>query len=620
MMKKIFIVLSIILSSCLTYAKANDLHWQFNYFQYEHTMNMVASVYIDGVEQQDEMLELGVFCGDDVRGAALPSYSIVAKKYVYNITLYSDNECELTFKLYNHNTDAVLDLDCEHLYTFMAEATEGTAQSPYEVNFTSPIPAVIFTGEGSWNNSNNWQNNVMPTADDVVVINGIAEIPGGSSIEIKSLSINSGKSLTINNAAKLTVTEKVVNTDADALIIEDGGQIIQTSENVAATFNKNIVNPTSWSSQKSGWQFVSSPMTNAPTEGFIPANGDYDLFRFDGTQELQWVNYKNHNDFEATFQQGVGYLASYEKQTTASFKGTLNNETTYYDFPISYNSSDDWANFHLLGNPFSFDIIWEEDMNYNARRMEDGFVTLNSTTGAYIYNVEGCIKVGEGFLICTSGKNPFLEYGEEAKSRNEKKDYINIVASNSDVYDNLIIRLGESESNGFPKLQNFNDEISTVYVKHENNKYGIFNSDANTTEIPVCFDANTMGNYTLTFDVNADFETLYLIDSKTGESINLLMENEYQFMAMSNDAPERFILKLDNGQQSTSNSNFAYINNGNLIVDAEGAVQIIDIMGRVVIEEENHDGIINVSSLEDATYIVRCVNENEVKTQKIVIL
>ena len=617
MMKKIFIVLSIILSSCFTYAKANDLHWQFNYFQYEHTMNMVASVYIDGVEQQDEMLELGVFCGDDVRGAALPSYSIVAKKYVYNITLYSDNECELTFKLYNHNTDAVLDLDCEHLYTFMAEATEGTAQSPYEVNFTSPIPAVIFTGEGSWNDSNNWENNTLPTTNDIVVINGMSEILEGNSIEINSLIINSGKSLTINNAAKLTVTEKVVNTDADALIIEDGGQIIQTSENVAATFRKNIVNPTSWSAQKSGWQFVSSPMTNAPTEGFIPSNGDYDLFRFDGTQELQWVNYKNHNDFEATFQQGVGYLASYETQTTASFKGELYNETNYHDFPITYNSDNYWANFHLLGNPFSFDIVWDD---LECRRIQDGFVTINSQTGAYIYNIDGTIKVGEGFLINVTKSGAYLRYDMSEKSRNDKADYINIVASNSNASDNLIIRFGESESDGFPKLENFNDEISTVYVKHENNKYGIFNSDANTTEIPVCFDANTMGNYTLTFDVNADFETLYLIDSKTGESINLLMENEYQFMAMSNDTPERFILKLDNGQQSTSNSNFAYINNGNLIVDAEGAVQIIDIMGRVVIAEENHDGIINVSSLEDATYIVRCVNENEVKTQKIVIL
>ena len=52
----------------------------------------------------------------------------------------------------------------------------------------------------------------------------------------------------------------------------------------------------------------------------------------------------------------------------------------------------------------------------------------------------------------------------------------------------------------------------------------------------------------------------------------------------------------------------------------EGTIQIIDMMGRVVMKEENHDGTINIGELNNATYIVRCVNENEVKTQKIVVL
>ena len=223
-------------------------------------------------------------------------------------------------------------------------------------------------------------------------------------------------------------------------------------------------------------------------------------------------------------------------------------------------------------------------------------------------------------MVCVTRSGAYLKYDASEKSRNEKKDYINIIASNSETSDNLIIRFGENESSGFPKLHNFNDRIATVYVKESDVNYAIFNSNEDAKEIPVCFDAKEMGRYTLSFELKGDFESLYLIDSKTGESMNLLMDNEYHFMAMSNDNPDRFILKLANGQQPAANSNFAYINNGNLIVDAEGAVQIIDIMGRVVIEEENHNGIINVSFLEDAAYIVRCVNENEVKSQKIVIL
>ncbi len=77
---------------------------------------------------------------------------------------------------------------------------------------------------------------------------------------------------------------------------------------------------------------------------------------------------------------------------------------------------------------------------------------------------------------------------------------------------------------------------------------------------------------------------------------------------------------MDNSQQTADNSNFAYINNGELIVEVEGPVQIIDMMGRIVMTEESHNGSINICSLKNAAYIVRCVSEDEVKTQKIVVL
>ena len=623
-MKKIFIVLGILLSSRLAFASSSELYWQFDHQQYEHNMNMVATVYVDGVEQQNNNLELGVFCGDEVRGSALPSISNITGKYVYNITLFSDAACELTFKLYDHNTASVLELDCNQSYTFEIDATEGTATEPYKISFITPIPAVIFTGEGSWNDVNNWQNKTLPTADDDVVVNGAAVITNKCDITVNSLVINENKSLTIQDGGLLTVTEKLSNGDPNALIIEEGGQIVQTSKNVAATFNKNIVNPTSWSTQKSGWQFVSSPMINAQTEGFLPASGDYDLYKFDGNEELQWVNYKSHNDFETEFQQGVGYLASYETQTIASFKGVLYNETIYHDFPISYNSNNDWANFHLLGNPFSFDIVWEDYMNYNSRRMEDGFVTLNSTTGAYIYNVEGTIKVGEGFMICTCGKNPFLEYDASEKSRNEKKDYINIIASNSETSDNLIIRFGENESSGFPKLHNFNDRIATVYVKESDVNYAIFNSNEDAKEIPVCFDAKEMGNYTLSFELKGDFENLVLLDRMTGEKINLLLENEYSFIAASDDNAERFVLLKDNGQQTTDNSHFAYINNGDIVitnVSGDADISIFDAMGRCIYNGNCTDAINRVPTggFTAGVYVIQKNDDKGINVQKIIL-
>ncbi|MBQ8223573.1 MAG: T9SS type A sorting domain-containing protein [Bacteroidales bacterium] len=613
-MKKFFITLSLILIGSFVFAQ--ELHWIVNPSAFENSMNVTASVYIDAVEQQDENLEVGVFCGEDLRASALPRLSPLVNKYIYDLTIYSNESTgNLSFKLYDHGSDTELELVCNQTLIFEVNGTEGNAFSPYQINFTTPIPAVTFTGNGSWNETSNWQGVTLPTETDDVVIDGDAVI--SNEIVIKSLAINSGKSLTIQNDGILTVTETVANTDYDALIIEDGGQIIQTNEDVAATFKKNIVNPTSWSNPVSGWQFISSPMTNAATADFASTTSDYDLYRFDGEAELQWVNYKNHNDFEETFTLGVGYIASYESQTTASFQGTLNNETEYFDFGIEYNSSNEWANFYLLGNPFSFDIDWEL---MDAYRIEDGFATIDANNGSYIYNVEGSIKVGEGFLICASRKNAALEYIATAKSRGEKSDYINIVASNSIGSDNVIINNVESEGVGFPKLDNINPNIANVYVKHDDRRYGIFNS-VESEDIELHFDAKEIGNYTLTFNINGDYDNLYLIDKMTGENVNILLENEYSFIANSNDNPERFILSFANSQQPIANGNFAYVSGEELIINAEGSIQIIDMMGRLVYSNDvtNDNNKIDVSDFDSAAYIIRVINENGINVQKIVL-
>ena len=612
-MKKFFVTLGVILMTKLAYCVEN--HWQVNPYAFEFNMNVTAAAYIDDVEQQNEMLEIGVFFGEELRGSALPRLSPLVNKYIYDLTIYSDETCELSFKLYDHSTNEVSDLDCEQILTFVANGTEGNAFNPYIIAFSTPIPAVTFTGNGSWNDASNWENSTLPTETDAVVIDGNVLV--SDEVTVNSLSINEGKSVTIQDGGMLIVTGEIVNTDSDALIIEDGGQIIQRNENVAATFKKNIVNPSSWSNPESGWQFISSPMMDAASEGFESIEGDYDLYKFDGSQELQWVNYKNHDDFEETFTPGIGYIASYQSQDVAVFKGDLNNETEYFEFEIGFDADNEWACFSLLGNPFSFDIDWELMV---PSRLEDGFVTLNSTTGAYIYNVEGKIKVGEGFMVNAYNRRSSLEYDNSAKSRKEKSDYINIVASNSNGFDNVIINDVKNESAGFPKLDNINPNIANVYVKHEDRRYGIFNR-GESEEIPLYFDAKEMGTYTLTFDVKGDYENLYLLDKMTGEKINLLLENEYEFMANSNDDTERFIIKMDNSQQTTDNSHFAYVSGEELIINAEGTIQIIDMMGRMIYSNnvESSNNRINVSDFNRATYVVRVINENGVKVQKLIL-
>ena len=772
MMKKIFTTLAI-----LFFAKtlmSVELHWKAVPLEYD--MIVTAAVYIDDEEQQDEMLELGIFLGDEVRGSALPKYSPITKKYLYYVNVYNEElTASMTFKLYDHNTSTVLDLDCDQVLDFISDGDYGDDIEPYNVSFRTVI---TFTGSGDWNSPSNWENSKLPKETDYVIIDGDAVISGN--ITVNSLIINDGKSLTIQDGGILSVTSTLTNEDVNALIIEEGGQIFQTNANVAATFKNEIVIPTGiWGEEdNTGWQFVSSPVENVSTADFIPGDGDYDLYMYDGTSESQWVNFKqmgsqlydfntnplenawtsidadgdglnwefderdgfmysysyydrediyadnylvspamtiqegttlsfkayvtytrtpetfkvllsetsnanadcftveldsyeidNDNELIFTidlndyagknvyiafyhyladdarngsdrliiddvefvndnnFEKGRGYLVSYQNEgNIAEFKGDLNYlaEGESYQINLKYYA-DNLAQFNLVGNPFPFDVDWNTDININ--NVYDGFATLDAVNGGYVYNHDGIIKAGEGFMIKTlEGTENHISFSKDAKRLyREETNTINIVASNDKASDNVIIRFDDKEKSGFPKLRNFNDKIADIYMKDNDVNYAIMNYDNDVKEIPLYFDAKEMGKYTLTFDIEGDYETLYLLDKMTGEKVNVLLENEYIFTAASNDNSERFVL-LTNAQTSLpeAHSNFAYINNGDIVIfdiDGDAQIRIIDALGRCVYNGECSDAASHVptSGFANGVYMIQKIDDKGIKVQKIIL-
>ena len=496
-----------------------------------------------------------------------------------------------------------------------------TLDNPFSVTANPSIN--IFSGDGVWSAVSNWSKGLVPTATDNVIIKGNATIENGDII-INNLLIHEG-SLTIEDGANITITGEFNNTDAAAFIINEGAQVFQNNNNVEATFNKNIRTPKSWGTSKyDGWQFIASPIVNANVIDFIPTTDtDYDLFKYDGTKELQWINYKGHfNEFEKTFQLGTAYLASYEAETSTSFSGLLNNASSF-DFDVTYYGEDSWANFHLLGNPFPFNMDWNK---VTLENVYDGYAIVNPSDGSYmIYTKsenEGIIAAGEGFFVEAIGEAPSFSYSTSSKTRGENDtDNINVIATGKQGRNNVIIRFAGAEEAGFSKLANINPNIAEVYVKNKGKRYGILSYDENISEVELFFEAKGMGSYTISLDINGEFSKVTLIDRFTGIETNMLLEDEYTFTASGNDNANRFVIKLDNGQQTTANSQFVYQSGEELILSIEGSVQIVDMLGRVVYSNEhvNGDNRINVSEFNNATYVVRVVNEEGVKVQKVVI-
>ena len=318
--------------------------------------------------------------------------------------------------------------------------------------------------------------------------------------------------------------------------------------------------------------------------------------------------------FEPTFQQGVGYLASYQTETTATFKGTLNHENSF-TFNVRYDTGKDLANFHLLGNPFAFDMKWN---NVNVSNVIDGYAVVNEN-GGYEYATSGEIKVGDGFFVKATGANPTMSYN--TRNRNAKKETsLNVVAAGKNGKDNVVVRLDENQE-GFPKINNFNENIALVYVLENDMPYGIYNYSEDVQEVELVFIAAHIGEYNIHIEPNGEFEYVTLVDKVNDRETNM-MTSSYTFTTTPKENGNRFLLRFAKDKGSAEQEKFVFQSGNELVIEAEGMVQIIDVMGRVVYSNDvtSENNRIDTSKFNTAAYIVRLINGNGVKTQKIVVM
>ena len=117
---------------------------------------------------------------------------------------------------------------------------------------------------------------------------------------------------------------------------------------------------------------------------------------------------------------------------------------------------------------------------------------------------------------------------------------------------------------------------------------------------------------------------LHLMDNMTGADVDLLALRqaqgpaEYTFTAKTTDYASRFKLVFVCADANDNNEAFAFINNGNIIVNGEGTLQVIDVMGRVIV---SRDGVHTVSTtgMTPSVYVLRLINGDDIKVQKIVV-
>lgn len=132
-MKKVFLFLMILFSlKCVS-----QNHWVPNYHQFPTNMCVIAVLEINGIEQTTELLELGVFTGDECRGSCmLHHYAPPVDRYLLFLTTYGNNGDPYTFKLYDHLTQLELDFPSSNEMSFYSNDVIGSVSNPYVFSFT----------------------------------------------------------------------------------------------------------------------------------------------------------------------------------------------------------------------------------------------------------------------------------------------------------------------------------------------------------------------------------------------------------------------------------------------------------------------------------------------------
>lgn len=474
----------------------------------------------------------------------------------------------------------------------------------------------IFNGnvDEYWSNAFNWEGNVMPQDDDEVLINGICLLD--EDVEVFSLTVAENQSLTIPVGRILTTSGTLTSEATSRLVIQDGGQLVHKNVGVQATVQKDIE---PYTNNYDGYYLIATPLAGftAPASVVNMLSNDYDLYYFDQSQELEWINYEGANgNYELV--PGKGYLYANSEGVVLEFAGELRSGATTLTVPLIYTEGAGFMGFNLVGNPFVYNLT-----TYASHNVAEGCYRMNEAKDDLMVSEiseSNPLKPAEGFFVKATDEGAYITFNPQMTSM-APRGSINVeLSDNGLLIDRLIVKTDEGRS-----LEKFNLKAtrSKLFAQDKRHEYAIVPCESH--EQPVSFKAAKNGTYTV--NVNADgmeFYYLHLIDNLTGNDVNLLSEPSYTFEARTTDYASRFLLRFipkDGPSTGSGTENFAFNFNGTWIIANEGdaTLQVVDMMGHVLSSERINGTCEKQMDAAAGVYLLRLINGNNVKVQKIIV-
>ena len=512
------------------------------------------------------------------------------------------------------------------------EGGPGSAYSGYYGNVYLVMPDIQLPSNGTAQLTF-WSFNMYPSYYNVYGNNAVVLLDGEEEIEelwspetVTQSWVETTIDLTDYMGQTISLAFKYEGNSGHSWYVDDV-EVTAT----ASIFNKDIA---AHGEGNGGWYLIASPLDSEVEVDEVEHLQDnvFDLYYFDQSREKEWVNYKDnesHTNVDPGFNlvSGKGYLYANSEDVTLTFTGTPYDGEGEVILAYSEDNADPnmWG-WNLVGNPFAED----------AYIVGKPFYTLNEErTGLIAEPTTGVIHAMEGVFVYAEENGETLTFSTEEPQGNGDALTLNVSKGRS-VIDRAIVNFGhpstlrQAQGSGtgqtLPKFQ-LDPNSTKVYIPQDGKDYAIV-SVGNMGEVPVNFKANENGTYTLTVSptLNSQLSTLnylHLIDNMTGADVDLLATQTYTFSAKTTDYESRFKLVFcaSTADEGICEPSFAFFSNGNWIISNEGeaTLQVIDITGRILSSETINGSVSKAINAVPGVYMIRLINGENVKVQKIVV-
>ena len=363
----------------------------------------------------------------------------------------------------------------------------------------------------------------MPTANDVVCINSNCQLDWNAEV-LHLYVVNINDALTVNDGTTLTAAHGIVTTQPSQLVIAEGGQVVNATNNTCCAVQRSIP---PYAGGNEGWVSVAWPGR------VVDASNNEDLYAYDETIHY-WLNEKNeYHDFTA-FGPAQGYLYANESAQTLMLGGYYPATNAEISLPVTYTAHE-LPGLNLIGNPYTMNIPVSNVIINGAAITSYYKATGGSGFVAYTDADEECFKPGDGFMVAVEEEG-VLTFTPATRA-DAPGSYVRLVLSREGQQCDRAYLSMNGHTLG--KLRTHEGQ-SLLYFWQEGESYAIANNPA---EARLRFEPSHTATYTIEASLlNAQCEYLHLIDRLMGNDIDLLETSSYTFKASMDDPTDRFSL------------------------------------------------------------------------------